>query len=140
MQDILFLIGFIIAIIILVRIVYRIIVSGFKSYFHDLIHAINEVTGREKNIFYKINSYTLIVGLLAPIILFAYPPFIEQFPDWLETSKNFLLHVIAFLIYLAAILGGFIMLSLSFTRYGNRGRIKKDPNDMHEDFIKYIQV
>ena len=31
------------------------------------------------------------------------------------------------------------MLSLFFTRYGNRGRIKKDSNDMHEDFIKYIQ-
>ena len=108
MQDILFLVGFIIAIIILVRIVYRIIVSGFKSYFHDLIRAITETTGREKNIFYKINSYTLIVfGLLAPIILFAYPPFIERFPDWLETSKNFLLHVVALLIYLAAMLGGF---------------------------------
>ena len=76
MQDILFFIGFIIAIFLLVRIVYRIIVSGFKSYFHDIIHAITEVTGREKNIFYKINSYTLIVfGLLAPIILFAYPSF-----------------------------------------------------------------
>ena len=75
MQDILFLVGFIIAILILVRIVYRIIVSGFKSYFHDLIHAITETTGREQNIFYKINSYTLIIfGLLAPIILFAYPP------------------------------------------------------------------
>jgi len=108
MQDILFLVGFIIAILILVRIVYRIIVSGFKSYFHDLIRAITETTGREKNIFYKINSYTLIVfGLLAPIILFAYPLFIERFPDWLETSKNFLLHVIALLIYLAAMLGGF---------------------------------
>ena len=108
MQDILFLIGFIIAIIILVRIVYRIIVSGFKSYFNDLFYTITEVTGREKNIFYKINSYTLIVfGLIAPIILFAYPPFIERFPDWLETSKNFLLHVIALLIYLAAMLGGF---------------------------------
>ncbi len=107
MQDILFLIGFIIAIIILVRIVYRIIVSGFKSYFHDIFYAITEVTGREKNIFYKINSYTLIVfGLLAPIILFAYPLFIERFPDWLETSKNFLLHAITLLIYLAAMIGG----------------------------------
>ncbi len=105
MKDILFLIGFIIAIIILVRIVYRIIVSGFKSYFHDLIHAITEVTGIEKNIFYKINSYTLVVfGLLAPIILFAYPSFIERFPDWVGNS--FLLHVIAFLIYFAAMLGG----------------------------------
>jgi len=145
MQDILFLIGFIIAITILVRIVYRIIVSGFKSYFHDLIHAITEVTGREKNIFYKINSYTLIVfGLLAPIILFAYPKFVDRFPDEFESSENFLLHVIALLIYLAAMLGGFyhvilIFLSLFFTRYGNRGRIKKDSNDMHEDFIKYIQ-
>ncbi len=107
MLDVLFVIGFIIAIIILARIVYRIIVSGFKSYFHDLIHAITETAGREKNIFYKINSYTLIVfGLLAPIILFAYPSFIERFPDWFGTSTNYLLHVIALLIYLAAMLGG----------------------------------
>ena len=108
MQDILFLVGFIIAILILVRIVYRIIVSGFKSYFHDLIRAITETTGREKNIFYKINSYTLIVfGLLAPIILFAYPKFVERFPDDFETSENFLLHVIAFIIYITAMLGCF---------------------------------
>ncbi len=107
MLDVLFVIGFVIAIIILARIVYRIIASGFKSYFNGLIHAITEIAGREKNIFYKINSYTLIVfGLLAPIILFAYPSFIERFPDWFGTSKNFLLHVIALLIYLAAMLGG----------------------------------
>ena len=126
MQDILFFIGFIIAIFLLVRIVYRIIVSGFKSYFHDIIHAITEVTGREKNIFYKINSYTLIVfGLLAPIILFAYPKFVDRFPDEFESSENFLLHVIALLIYLAAMLGGFYHVILIFHKIWKSRKDKK---------------
>ena len=107
-MDILFLVGFILAISLLATIAYRVKVWGFKSYFHGITHDITEDVSREKSIFYKINSYCFVLfALLAPIILFAYPPFIERFPDWLETSKNFLLHVIALLIYLAAMLGGF---------------------------------
>ena len=111
--DLLFRIGYILTVGILLTIARRVKVSGFKSYFHDLVRAITETAGREKNIFYKINSYTLIVfGLLAPIILFAYPSFIERFPDWFGTSTNYLLHVIALLIYLAAMLGGFYHVAL----------------------------
>ncbi len=101
-------IGYIIAITILVGNAYILIVWGLKFYFHDLTHGITEIAGREKNIIYKINSYCLIVfALLSPVILVAYPLFLDLSLDSFETTKNSLLHVIAFLIYTAALLGGF---------------------------------
>ena len=103
-----FLIGHILAITLLVRIAYVVIFAGFKSYFHLLKDYITEVEGGEKSIFYKINAFFLIVsGLLSPIILFAYPKFVDRFPDEFESSENFLLHVIAATIYIAAMLGCF---------------------------------
>jgi hypothetical protein len=103
-----YLIGHILAITLLARIAYKVKVSGFKSYFHEYTHDITEVTHREKSILYKINSYCLVVfAVLAPIILFAYPKFVDRFPGPYETTKIFLLHLIAAFIYLIGILGGF---------------------------------
>ena len=108
MRNTVFLIGHIFAITLLVRIAYVVIFVGFKSYFHLFTNYITEVGDREKGIFYKINSYSLLVsGYLSPIILFAYPKFVERFPDDFETSENFLLHVITFIIYITAMLGCF---------------------------------
>jgi len=99
--------GYIITVGILLVIAYRVNVSGFKGYFHDLTSDITEILGREESIFYKMNSYCLVAsGLLAPIILVAYPKFVISYPDFFESSRNVLLHVIAFIIFIAALLGG----------------------------------
>ncbi|MDR4497637.1 MAG: hypothetical protein MRK02_06915 [Candidatus Scalindua sp.] len=108
MQDTFFVIGYILATILIISIAYRVKVWGFKFCFHELTHDITEVVGREKGIWNKINPYCLIVSwLLAPIILYAYPSFVEQFPDVFETANHFLLHAIVVIIYIAAMLGGF---------------------------------
>jgi hypothetical protein len=108
MQDTFFLIGYILAISLIATIVYRVKVWGFKSYFHGITHDIIEDVSREKIIFYKINSYCFVLSaLLAPIILLAYPSFVDRFPDYFQTSENFLLHLIATTIYIAAMLAGF---------------------------------
>ncbi len=113
MLEQIFVIGYIVAIIILIGNAYIMIVSGFKSFFHVLIHDIYQITGREKSIFYKINSYTLIVSaLLAPFVLLVYPLIQHLFTEWMETTSNFLLHVTAFLIYTGAMLGGFYQVIL----------------------------
>jgi hypothetical protein len=94
--------------LILATIAYGVNVWGFKSYFHGITHDITETTGREKSIFYKINSYCLVLSaLLAPIILCAYPSFVARFPDYFETSENALLHLITTFIYIAAMIAGF---------------------------------
>ena len=103
-MDTLFLFGYILALILLAVIVYRVKVLGFKSYFRNIA----EFVGREKNLFSEINYFCLALSsLLAPIILFAYPSFVEQFPDGFETTKILLLHLIFFFIYIAAIFAGF---------------------------------
>ena len=105
MRDTVFLIGHIFAITLLVRVAYVVIFVGWKSYFHLLTNYITEVEGREKSIFYEINSYSLIVsGLLSPIILFGYPKYVNWYPDYYE---YFLLHIISLTIYIAALLGCF---------------------------------
>jgi len=107
-HDSLYRIGFIITVGILLTIARRVRASGFKGYFHDLTRDLTEILGREKSIFYKINSFCLVVsGLLAPIILVAYPYFEEEHPDFFGSAKNVVLHVIALTIYIAALLGGF---------------------------------
>ena len=108
MQGAVFLIGHIIAISFLATIAYRVKVWGFKSYFHGITHDAIETVSREKSIYYKINSYCFVLTmLLAPIILFAYPMYVDRFPDFFETSEYFLLHLIATIIYLAAMLACF---------------------------------
>ena len=108
MRDIIFLIGHIIAISFLATIAYRVKVWGFKSYFHGITHDFTETVSREKSIFYKINSYCLVLLIwLSPIILFAYPMYADRFPDFFETSEYFLLHLITFTIYLGAMLACF---------------------------------
>ena len=103
-MDTLFLIGYILAPSLLAVIVYRVKVLGFKSYFHN----ITEFVGREKNLFFEINSFCLALSsLLAPIILFAYPSFVDRFPDAFETTKIILLHIIALFMYCAAMFAGF---------------------------------
>ena len=103
-HDSLYRIGFIITVGILLTIAHRVRASGVKGYFHDL----TEILGREKSLFYKMNSFCLVAsGLLAPIILVAFPIFANHYPDFFESSKNVLLHVIALTIYIAALLGGF---------------------------------
>ena len=103
-MDTLFFIGYIFALSLLAMIVYRLKVLGFKSYFRG----ITEFVVKEKDLFSEINYFCLALSsLLAPIILFAYPKFIDRFPDDFETSENFLLHVIALIIYIAALLGCF---------------------------------
>ena len=99
-----FLVGYILAPSLLAVIVYRVKVLGFKSYFHN----ITEFVGREKNLFFEINSFCLALSsLLAPIILIAYPSFVDRFPDVFETTKILLLHIIVFIIYIAAMFAGF---------------------------------
>ena len=108
LRDTLFLIGYFLSLSLLASIAYRVKVWGFKSYFYGNIHDIAEVVNREKGIFYKINSYCLeLSALLAPIIMFAYPEYLDRFPDFFETYENILLHLIATIIYLAAMLAGF---------------------------------
>jgi hypothetical protein len=103
-MDILFLIGYIIALPLLGLIVYRLKVLGFKSYFRN----VTEFVGTEKNLFSEINHFCLaLTSLLAPIILFAYPSFVEQYPESFETTRNLLLNVTALSIYIAAIFAGF---------------------------------
>jgi hypothetical protein len=107
-HDSLYRIGFIITVGILLTIAHRVRASGFKGYFHGLTRDLTEILGREKSLFYKMNSFCLVAsGLLAPIILVAYPEFANQYPDFFGSSKNVLLHVIALIIYIAALLGGF---------------------------------
>ena len=101
-------IGYIITICILLTIARRVKASGLKGYFHDLTNDLTEILGREKSLFYKMNSFCLVAsGLLAPVILIAFPKFANRYPDLFESSKNVLLHVIALIIYIAALLGGF---------------------------------
>ena len=101
--------------------------SGFKGYFHDLISDLTEILGREKNLFYKMNSFCLVVsGLLAPIILVAYPYFAEDYPDFFESSKNVLLHVIALIMYIAALLGGIYHVTYAFCAMRKSGKEKKE--------------
>ena len=100
-------IGFIITVGILLTIARRVRASGFKGYFHDLTSDLTEILGREKSIFYRINSFCLVVfGLLAPIILVAYPLFAEKYPDFCGSAKNVTTQVIALTIYIAALFGG----------------------------------
>ena len=102
-------IGYIITVGILLVIAYRVKVSGFKGYFHDLTSDLTEILGREKSLFYKMNSFCLVAsGLLAPVILVAFPKFANQYPDLFESTKNVLLHVIALIIFIAALLGGIL--------------------------------
>jgi hypothetical protein len=129
MQNTFFLIGHIIAISLLVWYAYRVKVSGFKSYFHEYIHEITKALGREKSIFYKINCYFEIVfGVLAPIILFAYPKYLHRYPIDFETSEYFLLSVIALIIYIAAILSGFRFLIHILYKIWKSRKYKKKNN------------
>jgi len=105
--DLLYRIGYILTVGILLTIAHRVRASGFKTYFYDLTCDLTEILGREKSMFYKINSFCLVVsGLLAPVILVAFPIFANQYPDLFESAKNVLLHVIALTIYIAALVGG----------------------------------
>ena len=100
-------IGYIITVGILLVIAYRVKASGFKGYFRDLTSDLTEILGRETGLFYKINSFCLVAsGLLAPVILVAFPKFANRYPDLFESTKNVLLHVIALIIFIAALLGG----------------------------------
>ena len=106
-HDSLYRIGFIITVGILLTIAHRVRASGFKGYFRDLTNDLTEILGRETSLFYKMNSFCLVAsGLLAPVILIAFPKFANRYPDLFESSKNVLLHVIALIIYIAALLGG----------------------------------
>ena len=106
-METLFLIGYILAPILLAVIVYRVKVLGFKSSFHK----ITEFVGSEKNLLSEINSFCLVLSsLLAPIILIAYPSFVELFPDVFGTTKILLLNIIAFIFYIAAMFAGFYFL------------------------------
>ncbi len=126
-HDSLYRIGYIITVGILLTIARRVKVSGFKSYFHDLTCDLTEILCREKNIFYKINSFCLVVsGLLAPIILVAFPSFANQYPDLFESAKNVLLHVIALTIYIAALLGGFYHVIYVLCVMRKSGKEKKE--------------
>ena len=108
LQDTIFIIGYILASILVVSIAYRVKVWGFKFCFHELTDDIAEVVGRGKGIMSKINPYCLIVSwLLAPIVLYAYPSFVDRFSDVFETTNHFLLHAIVIIIYIAAMFGGF---------------------------------
>ena len=102
-MEALFFVGYILAFALLVIIIYRVKVLGFKSYFHN----ITEFVGREKNLFFEINHFCLVLtSLLAPIILFVYPSYFEQATDGFETTK-ILLVTISFIIYLTSMLAGF---------------------------------
>ena len=118
-------IGYIITVGILLVIAYRVKVSGFKGYFHDLTSDLTEILGRETSIFYKMNSFCLVAsGLLAPVILVAFPKFANRYPDLFESTKNVLLHVIALIIFIAALLGGIyhIIYVLCVMRKSGKGK------------------
>ena len=126
-HDSLYRIGFIITVGILLTIAHRVRASGFKGYFHDLTSDLTEILGREKSLFYKINSLCLVAsGLLAPIILVAYPYFEEEYPDFFGSSKNVLLHVIALIMYIAALLGGFYHVIYALCVIRKSGKEKKE--------------
>jgi hypothetical protein len=73
------------------------------------------------------NSFCLVVsGLLAPIILIAYPNFENQYPDFFGSSKNVLIHVIALIIYIAALLGGFYHVIYAICVIRKSGKGKKE--------------
>jgi hypothetical protein len=120
-------IGYIITICILLTIARRVRASGFKGYFHDLTCDLTEILGREKSLFYKMNSFCLVAsGLLAPIILVAFPKFANRYPDLFESSKNVLLHVIALIIYIAALLGGSYHVIYALCMIWKSGKGKKE--------------
>ena len=121
-MDIFFLIGYVIALPLLVIIIYRVKVLGFKSYFRN----ITEFVGREKNLFSEINHFCLaLTSLLAPIILFAYPSFVERFPDSFESTKILLLHTIGFINYIVAMLAAFYHLIYVLNKMWNSRKDKK---------------
>ena len=120
-------IGYIITVGILLVIAYRVKVSGFKGYFHDLTSDLTEILGRETSIFYKMNSFCLVAsGLLAPIILVAYPLFEEEHPDFFGSAQNALLHLIALIIYIAALLGGSYHVIYALCMIWKSGKGKKE--------------
>ncbi|MCP4261580.1 MAG: hypothetical protein GY774_29370 [Planctomycetes bacterium] len=126
-HDSLYRIGFIITVGILLTIAHRMRASGFKGYFHDLTCDLTEILGREKSLFYKMNSICLVAsGLLAPIILLAYPNFSEKHTDFFEFSKNVLLQVIALTIYIAALLGGIYHVIYALCAIRKSGKEKKE--------------
>jgi hypothetical protein len=120
-MEALFFVGYILAFILLVLIVYRVKVLGFKSCFHN----ITEFVGREKNLFFEINHFCLVLAsLLAPVILFVYPSYFEQATDGFETTK-ILLVTISFIIYLTSMLAGFYHLVYVLGRMWISGKDKK---------------
>jgi hypothetical protein len=126
-HDSLYRIGFIITVGILLTIAHRVRASGFKGYFHDLTSDLTEILGREKSLFYKINSLCLVAsGLLAPIILVAYPYFEEEHPDFFGSSKNVLQHIIALIIYIAALVGGLYHVIYALCEIRKSGKGKKE--------------
>jgi hypothetical protein len=101
--------------------------SGLKGYFHDLTSDLTEILGREKSLFYKMNSFCLVAsGLLAPVILIAFPKFANHYPDLFESSKNVVLHVIALIIFIAALLGGFYHVIYALCVIRKSGKEKKE--------------
>jgi hypothetical protein len=125
--DLLYRIGYIITVGILLTIAHRVRASGFKGYFHDLTCDLTEILGREKSIFYRINSFCLVAsGLLAPVILVVFPIFANQYPDLFESAKNVLLHVIALIIYIAALLGGLYHVIYALCVILKSGKEKKE--------------
>ena len=126
-HDSLYRIGFIITVGILLTIAHRVRASGFKGYFRDLTSDLTEILGREKSLFYKMNSICLVAsGLLAPIILVAYPFFEEDSPDFFGSAQNALLHLIALIIYIAALLGGSYHVIYALCAMRKSGKEKKE--------------
>jgi len=126
-HDSLYRIGFIITVGILLTIAHRVRASGFKGYFRDLTSDLTEILGREKSLFYKMNSICLVAsGLLAPIILVAYPLFEEEHPDFFGSAQNVLLHLTALIFYIAALFGGSYHVIYALCMIWKSGKGKKE--------------
>jgi hypothetical protein len=128
-MNILVLIGFVLALNKLAVTAYKIKVSGFKSFFHE----ITEFVGSEKKFFFEINSFCFVLCLeLSPLILLSYPLLIEWWgrwivPDDLETFV-IILRIIAFTIYIAALIAGFFQLPFFLRMMWKSGKDKKNSN------------
>jgi hypothetical protein len=128
-MNIIFIVGYVLALNKLAMIGYNLKVLGFKSCFHELA----EFVGTEKSLFYKINSFCyLLCSELSPIILLSYPLLIECWESWTVPDDLMFyfisLKIIAFILYIAVLITGFIHLPFFLSVMWKSGKDKKNSN------------
>ena len=128
-MNILFIVGYVLALNKLAMIGYKVKVLGFKSYFHE----ITEFVGREKKFFFEINSFCFILCLeLSPLILLSYPLLIEWWGSWIVPDDFetyvIIVRIIAFIIYIGALIAGFFQLPFFLRMMWKSGKDKENSN------------